>query len=76
MLVRHLFVGVVVGAEAALAGGLLGFSVWAVLGLYLLGANLGLILSAMGELVSWRDKATHAAKDPVLMSAANQPLPE
>ena len=50
MLVRHLICGVVIGLLAAIAGLLAGFSVWAVLGFYVLGANLGLGASALGAL--------------------------
>jgi hypothetical protein len=50
MLVRHLLCGIVIGLLAATAGMLAGFSVWAVVGCCVLGANVGLGASVLGAL--------------------------
>jgi hypothetical protein len=52
MLVRHLMVGLLAGVMSVLVGGLTGFSMWALLGFYVLGANLGLGLSVLAGLVT------------------------
>ena len=78
MLAGHLVVGVVAGGLAALASGLMGFSVGATVGFYILGANLGLGLSALGALVPRRkaDPRGPAALETVLMSTRTLPPAE
>ena len=78
MLAGHLVVGVVAGGLAALASGLMGFSVGATVGFYILGANLGLGLSALGALVPRRKAAPRgpAALETVLMSTRTLPPAE
>ena len=73
MLVRHLMVGVVVGAEAALATGLMGFSVWAMIGFCVLGANLGLLLSVLVALLPWRRAAGQDALGPAITPMQGTP---
>ena len=60
MLVRHLVVGVVVGALAALGSDVIGLSLWATVGIYVLAANLGLGLSAALALVPWPGQAARS----------------
>lgn len=57
MLIAHLFVGGLLGAIAAVIGVLLGFSFWAVVGCYVLGANVGLLASIPAALLKRRAKA-------------------
>jgi hypothetical protein len=78
MLIRHLVVGVVVGALAALGSGLMGFSIWAVVGFYILGGNLGLGLSVLAGLVPWPERAgrTSSAVWQVSRSATGTSLAE
>ena len=70
MLVRHLVVGVVIGAEVALGSGLAGASAWAIVGFYVLGANLGLGLSVASALVPPRQGAARTA---ALVRRASRP---
>lgn len=78
MLVGYLLVGVIVGALAALASGLMGYSAWAVAGIFVMGANLGFWLSNLAALVPGRRRAARAsaAQVPVLQGRANLPLAE
>lgn len=78
MLAGHLVVGVVAGGLAALASGLMGFSVGATVGFYILGANLGLGLSALAALVPRREVGTTAprALGPGLLRGTDHPLAE
>jgi hypothetical protein len=48
MLAHHLLSGMVIGALVAVAGILWGFSLWATVGFYVLGAKVGLGASALG----------------------------
>ena len=78
MLVRHLGVGVVIGAEVALGSSLAGASAWAILGFYVLGANLGLGLSVASDLVPRQHRAARAvtARRQVSGPASGLPLAE
>ncbi len=51
MLIVHLVVGVVLGALSAVAGVLMGASVWGGVGCYILGGNVGLCASMLATLL-------------------------
>lgn len=58
MLVVHLAFGLVFGVVAAALSVVLGYSFWAVVGFYILGANLGLLASLPAALLKRPGRTT------------------
>lgn len=55
MLIVHLGSGLLIAIAAALWGSAAGYPLWACLGLYILGGNVGVVASAMIEVLRLRD---------------------
>ena len=54
MVVGHLVVGIALGLLAAVTSQFMGCSVLSVLGFFILGSDLGIVLSVVARLLSWQ----------------------
>lgn len=72
MLVAHLLLGLLSGLVAAVLGLVLGYSVWATLGWFVLAGNAGLLISALVAYLARSGRGRRHAQRPDLGSALSR----